>query len=288
MIINEQSLIWHNGKFKKNNELNLAVSNLSLNYGLAAFEGIRCYNNHIVKSAEHYERLIYSAAKLNIEVDYSIEELVKATEELITKLNFENCYIRPIVWLEAENLKVGHTGQAQIAIMAWSPATFNKPSSQRALNLTVSQHIRQPSYFNDTKCSNIYASLHLAKQEAEAANYDDALLLDYKNNIAECTTSNIFFVKDDYLYTAKSECALNGITKQTIIELAHKNGIEVIETELKIDQLKDFSGGFLTGTASGVREIASIDSKQKKYIFKTTEIFKLLNDEYHKLVKYKK
>ncbi|MEG8230744.1 aminotransferase class IV, partial [Candidatus Rickettsia tasmanensis] len=160
-------------------------------------------------------------------------------------------------------------------------------SFEKGINLHVSRWRKAMPDSTPVQSKSVaqYNMAITSKKEAKALGYDDALLLDYEGYIAECTTTNIFFVKDKILYTPIADRFLNGITRQTIIEIAKDLGLEVKEERLKLEQIEDFTGCFVTGTAIEVQNIDSIDLGNKKIIFDDHKIADRLKEEYGRVVR---
>ena len=200
------------------------------------------------------------------------------------KQNVKNGYIRPVVWRGSEMMAISaKKASTNIAIACWEwPSYFSPEKLLKGINLTVSEWVRPSpkSAPTDSKAAGLYMICSLSKHEAEKDGFDDALMLDYRNYIAEATGANIFFVKNKKLYSPEPDCFLNGITRQCVIKIAEENKIQVIEDHFNIDFLKNCEEVFLTGTAVEITPVASIDDQK----FRVGETTKFLIEKFKELV----
>ena len=281
---NRDGVIWYNGSYKKWTESNVHILNHGLHYASCVFEGIRVYETKIFKLDEHIHRLFKSAAILDLKIPYSIDEIISKTVELVDKEKITNGYIRPVVWRGSEKMAISAIkASTNIAIAAWTwPSYFSPDLIDKGIKLTVSKWKRPSpeSAPTDSKAAGLYMICSLSKHEAEKNGFDDALMMDYRNYIAEATGANIFFVKNKKLYSPKPDCFLNGITRQNVIKIAKDNKIQVIEDHFKLEFLEDCEEVFLTGTAVEITPVASIDN----YNFRVGETTKFLIENFKKLV----
>jgi len=281
---NNDGVIWFNGSFKKWTESNVHVLNHGLHYASCVFEGLRVYEKKIFKLDEHIQRLFKSALILDLKIQYSVDEIISRTIELVNKEKITNGYIRPVVWRGSEKMAISAiNASTNIAIAAWNwPSYFSPDLIENGIKLTVSKWKRPSpeSAPTNSKAAGLYMICSLSKHEAEKDGFDDALMLDYRNYIAEATGANIFFVKDKKLYSPKPDCFLNGITRQSVIKIAKENKIQVIEDHFNLDFLEDCEEVFLTGTAVEITPVASIDD----YKFRVGETTKFLIENFKKLV----
>lgn len=277
--------IWINGDLIPCESAKIHVLTHSLHYSGAVFEGERAYNGKVFKLREHSKRLIKSAEALGLKVPYNIEELMEAHELLMEKNKIQDAYIRPLVWCGSESLNITNPNLSTNVLIA------AVPSMPRSFNEGVNLHIGRwrkaaPDMMpTQSKSAAHYNMAITSKKEAKALGYDDALLLDYEGYIAECTTTNIFFVKENILYTPIADRFLDGITRQTIIEIAKNLGLEVKEERLKLEQVENFTGCFVTGTAIEVQNIDAIDLGREKIVFNDHTIADSLKKEYGKVVR---
>lgn len=254
--------IWYNGKLIPWREAKVHILIHSLHYGNAVFEGARIYNGKVFKLSEHSARLIKSAKMLAYALPYSVEELDLATKKVVAENNLDSGYVRPIAWRGAEVIGVSGIGtKIHVAITAFPWGAYY---GQKAIKLTTSRW-KRPSPESSpagSKAAGLYIICTLAKDEALAVGCQDALMHDYKGRLSEATGANLFLVLNGELHTPTIECILNGITRQTVMELARKRGIKVVEREIWPDELARASEIFLTGTAVEVQPVGEIDGRE--------------------------
>ncbi|MCS6865534.1 MAG: branched-chain amino acid aminotransferase [Gemmataceae bacterium] len=255
-------VIWFNGQLVPWREAKVHVLIHSLHYGNSVFEGERIYNGKVFKLTEHSARLHRSAQMLAYELPYSIEELDAATRLVVAQNQLESGYVRPLAWRGAEVIGVSARGtkvHVMIAAFPWGAYYEHK-----AIKLVTSRW-KRPSPESapaGSKAAGLYIICTLAKDEALAAGYHDALMLDYKGRLSEATGANLFLVINGELHTPTTETILNGITRLTIIDLARQRGIKVVEREIYPDELARASEVFLTGTAVEVQPVSCIDQRE--------------------------
>ncbi len=281
---NREGFIWMNGSVLEWNQAKIHVLNHGLHYGSCVFEGIRVYNRKIFKLKEHIERLFFSAKILDLDIPYKHEELIEFTELIVKKQNIEDGYIRPVVWRGSEMMAISSKeASINIAIAAWKwPSYFSPEKILQGINMSIAEWKRPPPECAPTnsKAAGLYMICSLSKHKAELNGFDDALMLDYRNFIAEATGANIFFVKNKKIFTPIADCFLDGITRKTVIEIAKNIGIEVEEKHLEVNFMKDCSEAFLTGTAVEITPINSVDD----YKFSDRDVTKLLIKEFEDYV----
>ena len=282
--------IWYNGELVNWQDVKLHVLSHGLHYASCVFEGLRVYDGEIFKLEEHTERLFHSAKRMDIKIPYSEEEINQATKKIVSVQNVQNGYIRPVVWRGSEMMAVSaQKTKIHVAITTWEWGTYFDPKLKtEGIKLNISKW-RRPAPNTipwDTKASGLYMICTLSKHEAEKKGFNDSLMLDYKGDIAEATGANIFFVdkSESELHTPLPDNFLDGITRRTIIDLAKTLNIKVIERKIKLDELKNFSGCFLTGTAAEVTPVSKIDNVN----FKIPKVINQLWDNYSSLVRTKK
>ncbi|MDG1658746.1 MAG: branched-chain amino acid transaminase [Crocinitomicaceae bacterium] len=261
MYYDENTTIFLDGKWMKAKDASTDLYAQTLHYGSGVFEGIRSYETEdgamIFKAKEHYERLLYSAEKMHIRMDYSVEELIKLTEKLLERNNLTNAYIRPLVYL-GQNMALQPTEEVHVFLCAWN---WERYLGDKQLNLMTSsfQRPNPKSCFVDAKVTGHYTNSILATTEAKNKGFDEALLLDMNGFVAEGPGANFFFEKDDKLFTAPLGNILAGITRQTIFELAEEMGIEIVEKYFTPEEVYSADGAFFTGTAAEVAGVESLD-----------------------------
>ena len=252
---------WLNGEMIKWNEATLSPINQGLHYGSCVFEGERAYNGKIFKSTEHSERLIASGKMLDFDIPYSVEDINKIKEDVIAQNGFQDCYIRAFAWVGDNEVGLMTKGNnVGVGVFAFPWGSYFS-SDIKGLRFTVSDWRRPDPRTAPfaAKAAGLYMICSISKNNATRDGYDDALMLDYRGYIAEATAANIFFwMNDGKLHTPKPDCFLNGITRQTVIEIAKREGIEVIERHMELDELKDVKECFVTGSAAEVAPVSEI------------------------------
>ena len=281
---NRDGVIWLNGNFVEWRHANIHVLNHGLHYASCVFEGLRIYNGKIFKLDEHIERLFKSAKILDLDIPYNYQEVVDISKEIILKQNISDGYVRPVVWRGSEMMAISaKKGSTNLAIAAWEwPSYFSPKKLLEGIKLNVSKWLRPSpeSAPTDSKAAGLYMICSLSKHEAEKLGFDDALMLDYRGYVAEATGANIFFVKENELFTPVADCFLNGITRQTVIEIAQENNIKVHEKHFQLDFLKTCDEVFLTGTAVEITPVSSIND----FNFEERKLTKFLISEFKKKV----
>ena len=281
---NRDGVIWMNGKFVEWRNANVHVLNHGLHYASCVFEGLRIYNGKIFKLDEHTERLFKSAKILDLDIPYNYQEVVDISKKIILKQNISDGYVRPVVWRGSEMMAISaKKGSTNLAIAAWEwPSYFSPKKLLQGIKLNVSKWLRPSpeSAPTDSKAAGLYMICSLSKHEAEKLGFDDALMLDYRGYVAEATGANIFFVKENELFTPVADCFLNGITRQTVIEIAQENNIKVHEKHFQLDFLKTCDEVFLTGTAVEITPVSSIND----FNFEERKLTKFLISEFKKKV----
>src|SRR5215212_5300946 len=252
-------VIWLNGKLVPWRDAKLHVLSHSLHYGSAVFEGERVYNGKVFKLTPHSQRLVASAKLVGMELPYSAEEIDAATHKVVAENKLTDGYVRPIAWRGAEVIGVSAAGtkvHVAVAAFPWGSYYGNK-----AIKLVTSRWRRPSPQSAPTasKCAGLYVICTLARDEAVAAGAQDALMHDYRGQLAEATGANLFLVIDGDVHTPAPDCFLNGITRLTVMDLARKLGVKVVERAIWPDELTRASEVFLTGTAVEVQAVSAID-----------------------------
>lgn len=286
MYYNIKTLVFFDGKWIKARSAKANLFSQTMHYGNGVFEGIRSYATpegiQIFKAKEHFERLIHSASKMHITLSYTPEELTEITYKLLKKNNLSNAYIRPLVFL-GENMTLTPTQEVHLVIMAWE---WERYLGNNLLNVTVSPYLRPhpKSCHVEAKVVGHYTNSILATTEAKSRGFDEALLLDHMGFVAEGPGTNFFFEKDEVIYTPPLGNILPGITRATIIDLAKKIGVKVVEKHFTIEEVKSADSAFFTGTASEVVGIKSIDGESFKTNWQETIGYSLVLMYRHKVM----
>jgi len=254
--------IWMNGEFVAWADARIHVLTHGLHYASAVFEGERAYGGEIFKLREHTERLHESARILGFRIPYSVEEIDRACNELLAKQGFEDAYVRPIAWRGSEQMGVSaQNNRINVAIAIWQwPSYFDPEQKRKGIRLDIAEY-RRPDPRTapcKSKAAGLYMICTLSKHAAEAKGYADALMFDWRGQVAEATGANVFFVRDGVLHTPKPDCFLDGITRRTVIELARRRGIEVVERAIQPEEMEGFSECFLSGTAAEVTPVSEV------------------------------
>ncbi len=281
-ILSEQTgEIWLNGEFLPWRDANVHVLTHGLHYGTGVFEGERAYAGRIFEMTKHHQRLHDSAKLLGFEIPFSVNTLDNVATELLKRNQLTHAYVRPIAWYGAESLSVGpHANTVSVAMAAWAWENYFQTQKQ-GLHLTWSKWVRPaPNMIPvQAKTTGQYVVGATSKHEAYQAGFDDILMLDYRGYVAECSAANIFMVKDNILYTPIADCFLNGITRQTVIALAKKNDIPIVEKYILPKELTTADELFITGSAVEIQAILGLDEQE----FKVGNITQHLQQAYHKL-----
>ncbi len=254
--------IWLDGGFVPWQDARLHVLTHGLHYASAVFEGERAYGGEIFKLTEHTERLKESARILDFEIPYSVEEIDQACRDTLVKQGFKDAYVRPVAWRGSEMMAVSaQHSKIHLAIAVWEwPSYFDPEQRLKGLKLDVSEW-RRPDPRTipcKAKAAGLYMICTLSKHAAERKGFADALMLDWRGQVAECTGANIFFVKDGELHTPLPDCFLDGITRRTVIDLAKRRNIPVFERVIMPEELEGFQQCFIVGTAAEVTPVSQI------------------------------
>ncbi|MCP5364618.1 MAG: branched-chain amino acid aminotransferase [Hyphomicrobiales bacterium] len=260
-------VIWFNGDLVPWREAKLHVLTHALHYASAVFEGERSYNGAIFKLTEHSQRLVASAEMLGFQIPMTVDDIDKACDSVCRANNISDGYVRPIAWRGSEMMGVSaQQSRINVAIAAWSWGKYFKEEALRKGIRMVTSSWRRPAPETapvHAKAAGLYMICTLSKHAAEARGCDDALLLDWRGQVAEATGANIFLVMGDgRLHTPTPDCFLNGITRRTVIDLARARGMEVIERTIWPDELAEATEVFLTGSAAEVTPVGQIDERQ--------------------------
>ncbi|MBX3455080.1 branched-chain amino acid aminotransferase [Ferrovibrio sp.] len=254
--------IWFDGQFIPHREAKLHVLSHALHYASSVFEGERAYGGQVFKLTEHSQRLIDSARLLDFEIPYSLDEINRATNDTVAKNGLKDCYIRPIAWRGSEMMGVSaQSSKIHLAIAVWEwPSYFSPEAKMKGIRLMLSDWRRPAPNTAPTKAkaAGLYMICTLSKHKAEKLGFQDALMLDWRGQVAEATGANVFFVQDGKIHTPVPDCFLDGITRRAVIGMAKARGLEVIERAIQPEEMAGFSECFLTGTAAEVTPVSEI------------------------------
>ena len=274
--------IWMDGEFVPWRDSKVHVLTHALHYASSVFEGERAYSGKIFRSLDHSKRLHNSAEIMGFKIPFSVDQVEQAKTEALAKSGLESAYVRALAWRGSEMMGVSaqnNTIHLAVAVWHWGDYFADK---MKGIRLT---HAKWRGPAPDTapchaKAAGLYMICTLSKHAAERDGYADALMLDYRGQVAEATGANIFFVRDGALHTPTPDCFLNGLTRQTAIKLARERGIEVIERAIFPDELSTFSECFITGSAAEITPVAEIG----EHVYKPGQISETLVNDYTALV----
>jgi branched-chain amino acid aminotransferase len=273
-------VVWYDGKLVPGPDAKLHVLSHGLHYASCVFEGERAYGGEIFRCTQHSERLKRSAQILDFEIPYSVAEIDAAKRLVLEKNGQRDAYVRPVAWRGSEMMGVAAQHNAiHLAIATWEwPSYFDPAQRLKGIKLDLAEY-RRPDPATApalAKAAGLYMICTISKHRAERKGYADAMMLDWQGRVAECTGANIFFVKDGKLHTPIADCFLAGITRETVIELAKRRGIEVVERRIMPDELAAFPECFITGSAAEVTPVSEI----AQWRFTPAAITKQLMDDY--------
>ena len=277
--------IWFDGAFVPWRDAKTHVLTHGLHYGSSVFEGERMYGGEIFKLTAHSQRLKRSAELLDFDIPYSVAEIDAACKETCEKNGLTDCYIRPVAYLGAEQLSVSSlNSKVHLAIAAWEwPSYFDPEVKKKGIRLEWAKWRRpDPATAPSTaKAGGLYMICTMSKTAAEKRGFADAMMLDWRGYVAEATGANVFFVQNGVLHTPRVDHILDGITRQTIIEMAQARGVEVVVRDILPEELANFSECFLTGSAAEVTPVSEIGDNR----FTPGDLSLSLMDDYGKLVR---
>lgn len=275
-----EGTIWFDGAMVPWRDAKIHVLSHGLHYGSSVFEGERAYGGAIFKSLAHAERLRRSAELLDFAVPYSAAEIVAAKEAVLKVSGLQDAYLRPVAWRGSEMMGVSAQGNTiHLAIAAWEwPSYFDAATKMKGIRLDIADYRRPDPRTAPcaSKAAGLYMICTISKHRAENKGYADALMLDFEDNVAECTGANVFFIRDGAIHTPTADRFLDGITRQTVIDLARRRGISVTERRIRPEEMADVSECFITGSAAEVTPVAEIGP----YRFVPGAITKTLMDDY--------
>ncbi|PVB60307.1 branched-chain amino acid aminotransferase [Labrenzia sp. 011] len=277
--------IWYDGTFVPWADAKLHVLSHGLHYGSSVFEGERAYGGRIFKSEDHTARLLESGRMLGFEIPWTAEQINAAKEETLARMNLTDAYIRPVAWRGSEMMGISaQKNTIHLAIAAWEwPSYFAPEERLKGIRLDLADYRRpdpQTAPYK-AKAAGLYMICTISKHAAESKGYTDALMLDWRGRVAEATGANVFFIKDGRIHTPTPDCFLNGITRQTVMELARDRGIEVVERVILPEELPEFEQCFVTGTAAEVTPVSEIAGNR----YEVGEIIKTLMEDYDAAVR---
>jgi branched-chain amino acid aminotransferase len=278
-------LIWLDGELVEWRDANVHLLTHAMHYASSVFEGERAYNGKIFKSREHSERLLFSGRELDIPIPYTVDEIEEAKYTVLKANNLTDAYVRALCWRgSGEDMGVASAkNRVRMAIATWEWGAYYGDAKTKGAKLDISRWKRPspetiPCF---AKAAGLYMICTMAKHEAEAKGCSDAMMYDYRGYVAEATGANIFFVKDEVVHTPKPDCFLNGLTRQTVIDMLKDKKIEVQERHIMPEELHEFEQCWLTGTAAEVTPVGQIGD----FNFKVGDMARTIAEDYEKLVR---
>lgn len=276
-------LIWMNGEFVDWREAKVHVLTHSLHYGSAVFEGNRAYEGEIFRLTDHSRRLLKSAELMGFEIPYTLEQVDDACNEVLARSGLGDAYIRPFAWRGSDMMGVASkNNQIHFSVACWHWGSYFA-DKMKGIRLCMSDWKRPAP---DTipcksKGAGLYMICTLSKDAAAAKGYDDALMLDYRGRVAECTGAHIFFIRDGELHTPTNDILLEGITHDTVLKLAQKRGYKVYKRDIYPAEMPHFTECFVVGTAAEVTPVREIQG----ITYTPGEVCHALASDYDELVR---
>ncbi len=276
--------IWFDGKMVPWRNANVHVLTHGLHYASSVFEGQRAYGGTIFKLTEHTERLKRSANLLGFEIPWSVEQIDAACKEVLEASGLSNAYMRPVAWRGSEQMGVSPKGsKPHLAIACWEWGKYFDPAlAARGIRMEIAPWRRPAPYTapTESKAAGLYMICTLSKGHAEDHGYHDALMLDWRGQVAEATGANAFFIRDNVIHTPTPDCFLDGITRRTVMDLARQRGVEIVERAIWPEELESFQQMFLTGTAAEVTHVGEVGP----WKFEVGDLSRQLAKDYDDLV----
>ena len=277
--------IWMDGKLVEWRDANVHILTHAMHYASSVFEGERCYNGKIFLSEKHSERLHASAKHLDFEIPFTVAEIDAAKKAALDANGLKDAYVRPVAWRgSGEDMGVAAArNPVHLAIAVWEWGAYYGDAKTKGAKLDIAKWKRPSPECapSQAKAAGLYMIATLSKHAAEAKGCSDALMFDYRGYIAEATGANMFFVKDGEVHTPTPDAFLNGLTRQTVISMLEKKGINVIERHIKPEELEGFEQCWLTGSAAEVTPVGQIGD----YNFEVGTLAIEMAADYEKLVR---
>ena len=282
---NRDGYIWLDGNMVPWRDANIHVLTHALHYASSVFEGERSYNGKIFKSEEHSKRLISSGKMLDMPIPYSVKEIEDAKYKALKTSGLSNAYVRVICWRgSGKDMGVASAANpVRMAVAVWEWGAYYGDAKMKGAKLDISKW-KRPSPETipcHAKASGLYMICTMSKHDAEAKGCSDSMMYDHRGYVAEATGANIFFVKNDEVHTPLADTFLNGITRQTVIDLLKARNITVHERHILPDELVEFEQCWLTGTAAEVTPVGQIGPHK----YTVGSVVKEIAEEYEALVR---
>lgn len=277
--------IWMDGKLVEWRDANVHILTHAMHYASSVFEGERCYDGKIFKSRLHSERLKTSANLIDFEIPYSVDEIEAAKQAALDANGLTNAYVRPVAWRgSGEDMGVAAArNPVHLAVAVWEWGAYYGDAKMKGAKLDIAKWKRPSPETapSQAKAAGLYMIATMSKHAAEAKGCSDALMFDYRGYVAECTGANLFFVKDGEVHTPTPDAFLNGLTRQTVIDMLREKGVTVHERHIMPEELEGFEQAWLTGSAAEVTPINQIGD----YNFEVGALAKEIATDYEKLVR---
>ena len=277
--------IWMDGKLVDWRAANVHILSHAMHYASAVFEGERCYNGKIFKSREHSERLRMSGSLLDMDLPFSVDDIEAAKVATLAANGLTDAYVRAIAWRGAgEDMGVASKrNPIRMAVACWTWGSYYGDAKFKGAKLDIAKWKRpSPETIpHNAKAAGLYMICTMSKHAAEAKGCSDAMMFDYRGYVAEATGANIFFVKDGEVVTPLPDAFLNGITRQTVVQMLRDMKIKVHERHIQPAELEGFEQCWLTGTAAEVTPVGSIGD----YNFEVGELTRNVSLQYEKMVR---
>jgi branched-chain amino acid aminotransferase len=254
--------IWYDGKLVPWRDANVHLLTHAMHYASAVFEGQRAYNGEIFALSAHSDRLLNSARILGFEIPWTRDQIDRACRDTLAASGLKDAYMRPIAWRGSEQMGVAaQASKIHLAVSCWEwGAYFGAEALAKGLRLEIAPWRRPAPYTapTESKAAGLYMICTMSKHHAADHGFDDAIMLDWRGQVAEGTGANVFFVKGNELHTPTPDCFLDGITRRTVMDLARKRGVDVIERAIWPEEMEGFEQCFLTGSAAEVTPVGSV------------------------------
>ena len=277
--------IWLDGQLVDWRSAQVHVLSHAMHYASSVFEGERAYGGKIFKSRAHSERLLASGKLIDFEIPYSVEDIEAAKEAALQANGLSDAYVRAFAWRGAgPDMGVASSrNPVRMAVAVWSWGNYYGDAKMKGAKLDIAKWRRpDPATApSQAKAAGLYMIATMSKHAAEAKGCSDAMMFDYRGYVAEATGANIFFVKDGEVHTPTADAFLNGITRQTVIEMLKEKGIRVIERHIMPEELEGFEQCWLTGTAAEVTPVGQIGD----YHFDVGALTRDIAESYENLVR---
>ncbi|MEM8792639.1 MAG: branched-chain amino acid aminotransferase [Pseudomonadota bacterium] len=282
---NRDGWIWLDGRMVPWREANVHILTHAMHYGSSVFEGERAYGGHIFKSEAHSERLLFSGEQMDIPIPYTVDEIEAAKDAVMKANDMSDAYVRVVCWRgSGEDMGVASArNPVRMAVAAWEWGAYYGDAKMKGAKLDISKW-KRPSPETipcKAKAAGLYMICTMSKHAAEAKGCSDALMMDYRGYVAEATGANVFFVKDGVVHTPDPDCFLDGITRQTVIQMLKERGVEVVERHIEPAEMESFQQCWLTGTAAEVTPVGAIDG----YNFEVGALTRDMTESYDRLVR---